>query len=75
MTEQELLAKTWFYQFHLPSGAVTPSYHDGALEPVVAPVQHHPEHAGAAMQPQQRKHETQPEEDHHRDRHEDAHAR
>lgn len=34
MTEQELLAKTWFYQFHLPSGAVTPSYHDGALEPV-----------------------------------------
>ena len=34
MTEQELLEKTWFYQFHLPSGAVTKSYHDGALEPV-----------------------------------------
>jgi len=34
MTEEELLAKTWFYQFHLPSGAVTTSYHDGGLEPV-----------------------------------------
>jgi len=34
MTETELLAKTWFYRFLLPSGAVTRSYHDGALEAV-----------------------------------------
>lgn len=34
MTEQELLAKTWFYRFPLPSGAVTPSYHQGALDAV-----------------------------------------
>lgn len=34
MTEHELLAKTWFYRFPLPSGAVTPSYHDGALDAV-----------------------------------------
>lgn len=34
MTEQELLAKTWFYRFPLPSGAVTPSYHEGALDAV-----------------------------------------
>lgn len=34
MTEQELLAKTWFYRFRLPSGAVTRSYDDGALDAV-----------------------------------------
>ncbi|MGE4073444.1 MAG: class I SAM-dependent methyltransferase [Lysobacterales bacterium] len=34
MTEQELLAKTWFYRFPLPSGAVTSSYHDGTLDEV-----------------------------------------
>lgn len=34
MTEQELLAKTWFYRFPLPSGAVTNSYHDGSLDAV-----------------------------------------
>jgi hypothetical protein len=34
MTEQQLLDKTWFYRFALPSGAVTRSYHDGALDAV-----------------------------------------
>jgi SAM-dependent methyltransferase len=34
MTEAELLNKTWFYRFPLPSGAVTPSYHGGALDAV-----------------------------------------
>lgn len=34
MTESELLAKTWFYRFTLPSGAVTHSYDDGALDAV-----------------------------------------
>jgi tRNA (mo5U34)-methyltransferase len=34
MTQADLLAKTWFYRFPLPGGAVTPSYHDGALDAV-----------------------------------------
>ncbi len=34
MTESELLEKTWFYRFPLPSGAVTPSYHGGELDAV-----------------------------------------
>jgi SAM-dependent methyltransferase len=32
--EAEVLAKTWFYRFRLPSGAVTRSYDDGALDAI-----------------------------------------
>jgi SAM-dependent methyltransferase len=32
--EAEVLAKTWFYRFQLPSGAVTRSYDDGALDAI-----------------------------------------
>jgi hypothetical protein len=32
--EAEVLAKTWFYRFTLPSGAVTRSYDDGALDAI-----------------------------------------
>jgi tRNA (mo5U34)-methyltransferase len=33
-SEAEVLAKTWFYRFRLPSGAVTASYDDGALDAI-----------------------------------------
>lgn len=33
-SESEVLAKTWFYRFQLPSGAVTRSYDDGALDAI-----------------------------------------
>ena len=32
--EQRALAKTWFYPFRLPSGAVTPTYGVGELDPI-----------------------------------------
>ncbi len=32
--EQALLDKTWFYRFRLPSGRVTPTYDDGALDAI-----------------------------------------
>jgi SAM-dependent methyltransferase len=32
--ESEILAKTWFYRFRLPSGAVTQSYDGGALDAI-----------------------------------------
>jgi tRNA (mo5U34)-methyltransferase len=32
--EAEVLAKTWFYRFTLPSGAVTRSYDEGALDAI-----------------------------------------
>jgi SAM-dependent methyltransferase len=34
--ESDVLAKTWFYRFKLPSGAVTRSYDDGALDAIHA---------------------------------------
>ncbi|MET0226410.1 MAG: class I SAM-dependent methyltransferase [Dokdonella sp.] len=32
--EQAILGKTWFYRFTLPSGKVTPTYDDGALDQI-----------------------------------------
>ena len=32
--EQALLDKTWFYRFRLPSGRITPTYDDGALDAI-----------------------------------------
>lgn len=32
--EAEVLAKTWFYRFELPSGEITRSYDDGALDAI-----------------------------------------
>lgn len=32
--EQRILDKTWFYRFHLPSGKVTSTYDDGALDQI-----------------------------------------
>ena len=32
--EADVLAKTWFYRFQLPSGAITRSYDDGALDAI-----------------------------------------
>lgn len=32
--EAEVLAKTWFYRFRMPSGAITRSYDDGALDAI-----------------------------------------
>jgi hypothetical protein len=33
-TEQRILEKTWFYRFRLPSGAITSTYDDGALDAI-----------------------------------------
>jgi hypothetical protein len=33
-TERRILDKTWFYRFRLPSGAVTSTYDDGALDAI-----------------------------------------
>jgi len=33
-TEQRILEKIWFYRFRLPSGAVTSTYDDGALDAI-----------------------------------------
>ncbi len=32
--ERRILDKTWFYRFELPSGAVTSTYDDGALDAI-----------------------------------------
>ena len=32
--EQRLLDKTWFYRFTLPSGRITNTYDDGALDQI-----------------------------------------
>lgn len=32
--EQEILSKTWFYRFTLPSGKITSTYDDGALDQI-----------------------------------------
>ena len=33
-TEQRILDKIWFYRFHLPSGKITSTYDDGALDQI-----------------------------------------
>ncbi len=35
-TEQRILDKTWFYRFQLPSGKITSTYDDGALDQIHA---------------------------------------
>ena len=32
--ERDILQRTWFYRFKLPSGAVTRSYDDGVLDAI-----------------------------------------